>query len=170
MMERSLVIVKPDGVARGLVGEVIKRFEQRGIKIVGMKMQWINEEFAKKHYTEDITKRRGEKVRKNLLKYITEGPVVVMVLEGVNVVDNIRKIVGDTEPKSALPGTVRGDYSHMSFTHADANEIGIPNILHASGDSEEAKAEIAHWFSKSELFDYETAHEKFTQRTKFHKR
>ena len=91
------------------------------------------------------------------------GPVLAMVLEGVEAAALVRKMVGATEPKSALPGTIRGDYSHMSYAHADANKVGIPNLIHASGDAAEATLEIAHWFSESELFQYETAHEKFTQ-------
>jgi len=97
---------------------------------------------------------------------MNEGPVIAFVLEGVEAVSLIRKMVGTTEPKSAAPGTIRGDYSHMSFAHADANEIGVPNIIHASGDVEEAKLEIAHWFSETELFSYSTVHEKFTQAQK----
>src|SRR3989344_1717554 len=162
MIERSLVVVKPDGVARGLVGEVVKRFEQSGMKIVGMKMAWVNKVFAKKHYTEDISKRRGEKVREKLLEYITAGPVVAVVLEGVNVIDNIRKIVGDTEPKSALPGTIRGDLSHVSYKYSDEKEIAVRNIVHASGNKEEAEYEIKVWFTKEELHSYETTQERFT--------
>jgi len=162
MIERSLVVVKPDGVARGLVGEVVKRFEQSGMKIVGMKMAWVNKVFAKKHYTEDISKRRGEKVREKLLEYITAGPVVAVVLEGVNVIDNIRKIVGDTEPKSALPGTIRGDLSHVSYKYSDEKEIAVRNIVHASGNKEEAEYEIKLWFTKEELHSYETTQERFT--------
>lgn len=161
MIEKSLVIVKPDGVERGLIGEVIKRFEQRGIRVIGMKMVWIDEDFAKKHYTEDITKRRGEMVRKVLLKYITEGPVVVMVLEGIDVIDNVRKIVGDTEPKSALPGTIRGDYTHVSYKYADAKETSIKNIIHSSGSEKEAEQEIKLWFKKEEMHTYKTVHGKF---------
>jgi nucleoside-diphosphate kinase len=94
------------------------------------------------------------------------GPVIAFVLEGVDAVSVVRKMVGTTESKSALPGTIRGDYSHMSYAHADKMGIGLPNILHASGDSKEAELEIAHWFSGGELFDYETVHEKFTQTKK----
>jgi nucleoside-diphosphate kinase len=94
------------------------------------------------------------------------GPVIAFVLEGVEAVALLRKMVGATEPKAALPGTVRGDYAHMSFGHADENDVGIPNLMHASGDPEEAKAEIAHWFSETEIFSYQTAHEKFTQTKK----
>ena len=93
MIEQTLVLVKPDGVARGLIGEVIKRFEQRGLKIVALKLVKIDMDKAKKHYTEDITKRRGEKVRNMLLDFITEGPIVAMIIQGVNAIENIRKIL-----------------------------------------------------------------------------
>lgn len=154
MIEQTLVLIKPDGVARGLIGEVIKRFEQRGLKIVGLKLVHINEDHAKKHYTEDITKRRGERVRNSLIEFLTKGPVVAMVIEGISAIDNVRKIVGNTESKSALPGTIRGDFSHMSYEHADSKEIPLRNIIHASGNEEDAKNELALWFSVDEIHDY----------------
>jgi nucleoside-diphosphate kinase len=163
-LERTLIIFKPDAVQRGIVGEILSRFEKVGFKIVGTKMLKPDYDHYFNHY-ENIGKmvsRRGQKVFDITLEMMNEGPVIAMVLEGVEAASLVRKMVGTTEPKSAAPGTVRGDYSHMSFAHADANQIGIPNLMHASGDAEEAKAEIAHWFSESELFEYQTAHEKFT--------
>lgn len=159
-IERTLVLVKPDGVQRGLVGEIISRFEKAGLKIAAMKMQWIDEDFAKKHYTEDIAERRGEKVREALLKLIVSGPVVAFVLEGIGAIGIVRKMVGETEPKSALPGTIRGDYAHVSFGYADKAEQAIRNIVHASGDEKDAKAEIPLWFSEDEIFTYKTVHDK----------
>lgn len=153
-IEQTLVLVKPDGVQRGLIGEIIKRFEQRGLKIVALKLVKIDKDFAKQHYTEDITIRRGEKVREMLLDYISEGPVVAMAIEGVDAIENVRKIVGTTESKSALPGTIRGDYSHVSFNYADNNNLPIKNLIHASGDSEDAKIELALWFSVDEFHEY----------------
>jgi len=154
MIEQTLVLVKPDGVARGLTGEVIKRFEQRGLKIVGLKLVRVEMDHAQKHYTDDITKRRGQKVRDLLLNYITDGPVVAMVVEGVNAIENARKLVGATESKSALPGTIRGDYSHVSFSYADKKNIPVKNIIHASSNEEDARTEIALWFSINEIHDY----------------
>ncbi|MCH7850949.1 MAG: nucleoside-diphosphate kinase [Nanoarchaeota archaeon] len=154
MIEQTLVLVKPDGVARGLIGEVIKRFEQRGLKIVALKLVKIDMDTAKKHYTEDISKRRGEKIRNVLLDFITEGPVVAMIIQGVNAIENVRKLTGDTESSSALPGTIRGDYSHVSFNYADSKNIPIRNIIHSSSNSEDAKTEIALWFSIDEIYDY----------------
>ena len=119
MIERTLVLVKPDGVERGLIGEILQRFEKRGLKIVALKMVKVDKDFAEQHYTEDITKRRGQHVRDALLNYVIEGPVVAMVIEGVHAVENVRKIVGDTEPKVALPGTIRGDFAHGSNSYAD---------------------------------------------------
>lgn len=157
MIQQTLVLVKPDGVSRGLIGEIIKRFEQRGLKIVGLKLTQIDKDFAKKHYTEDISKRRGEPVRNRLLDFLTSGPVVAIAVQGVNAIENVRKLVGDTESKSALPGTIRGDYSHVSFEYADAKEIPVKNIIHASGNQEDAKNEMALWFSVDELHDYSRA-------------
>jgi nucleoside-diphosphate kinase len=153
-IEQTLVLVKPDGVQRGLAGEVIKRFEQRGLKIVGLKLTKAEEDLAKKHYTEDISKRRGEYVRNKLLKFLTSGPVIAIVVEGVDAIENVRKIVGDTESKKALPGTIRGDFSHLSFEHADAKEMPVKNLVHASANLEEAKSELSLWFSVDEIHDY----------------
>jgi nucleoside-diphosphate kinase len=158
-IQQTLVLVKPDGVARGLTGEVIKRFEQRGLKIVALKLVQVNMDHAKQHYTEDITKRRGEKVRTMLLDFITEGPVVAMIVEGVDAIENVRKLVGATESKAAAPGTIRGDYTHISYAHADEKEIPVRNVIHASGDEADAKNEVALWFSIDELCDYKRTDE-----------
>ena len=158
MIERTLVLLKPDAVKRGLMGRVISRFEDAGLKVVGSKMVLINEEFGKKHYY-DIAARRGEKVLQVLLKFMTTGPVMALCLEGVNAVENVRKLVGGTEPKSALPGTIRGDFAHVSFAYADGQNKAIENLIHASGNAEEAKQEIALWFKAEELHSYKTAQE-----------
>ena len=154
MIQQTLVLVKPDGVARGLIGEVIRRFEQRGLKIVALKLVKIDLDHAKQHYTEEIAEKHGENVRKLLLDFITEGPVVAMVIEGVAAIENTRKIVGDLESKSALLGTIRGDFSHISRSYADRKGIVIKNVVHASSDESTAKKEIALWFSPDEIFDY----------------
>lgn len=166
--ERTLIVFKPDAVQRGIVGEILARFEKVGLKIVGAKMLKPDYEHYHKHYEEigKVISRKGQKVFDVTLDMMNSGPVIAFVLEGVESASLVRKMVGTTEPKSALPGTVRGDYSHLSYSHADKNEIGIPNLLHASGDAAEAVLEIAHWFSENELFEYQTAHEKFTQPTK----
>lgn len=156
-IEQTLVLVKPDGVARGLVGEIIKRFEQRGLKIVALKLTKVSKDLAQKHYTDDIAKRRGEAVRKRLLNYITTGPVVAMIVEGVDAIDNVRKLCGDTESKAALPGTIRGDYSHISFKHADNKNIAVKNLIHASGNEKEAEYEKKLWFSIDEVHNYKRA-------------
>jgi len=164
-MERTFIIFKPDAVQRGIVGEILTRFEKAGLKIVGAKMVRPSEEHFHHHY-EGISKmisRRGQKAFDVTLAMMQEGPVICAVLEGVEAVNLVRKMVGTTEPKSALPGTIRGDYAHISFGYADDKGVGIPNLIHASGDTEEAAQEIAHWFSDSELFDYETVHEVYTQ-------
>lgn len=164
-MERTLVILKPDTVQRGIVGEILNRFEKVGLKIVGVKMLEPGHDHYYHHY-ETIGKmisRRGQKAFDVTLKMMQEGPVISLVLEGVGAIAVVRKMVGTTEPKGALPGTIRGDYAHISFTHADNLDSAIPNVIHASADPEEAKKEISHWFSESELFEYNTLHEKYTQ-------
>ena len=163
-LERTLIILKPDAVKRGLVGEILMRFERVGLKIVGAKMLQPDYDHYYKHY-ENIGKmvtRRGKKIFEVTLDMMNEGPVIAMVLEGIEAVSLVRKMVGETEPKSAAPGTIRGDYSHISFTHADKEGIATPNIIHASGDPKEAEEEIGHWFSDSELFEYQTVHEQYT--------
>lgn len=167
-MEKTLVVLKPDAVQRGIVGEIISRFEKVGLKIVGNKMLQPSYDHYFHHY-ENIGKmvsRRGQKAFDVTLSMMNSGPVMAFILEGIEAVSLVRKMVGSTEPKGALPGTIRGDYAHMSFGHADSNDVGIPNLIHASGDPEEAKAEIAHWFAESEIFSYETVHEKYTQTRK----
>ena len=156
MIEQTLVIVKPDGVIRGLIGEVLKRFEQRGLKIIGIKMIHAEKNFAEQHYTEEIAQKHGKKVRDKLLAYITEGPVVAFVVEGVNAVEITRKIVGSTYPSDAPLGTIRGDYAHISKAYANASNNDVRNIVHASGSSAEATLEISLWFSGDELFKYKT--------------
>ena len=158
MIQKTLVLVKPDGVKRGLTGEVIKRIEQRGLKVVGLKMQWVDKDFAKKHYTDDITRRRGEIVRNKLIDFITEGPVVAIVIEGVEAIEAVRKIVGGTEPKTAQPGTIRGDFTHVSYKYADETGKAVKNIVHASADEKDAEHEIRLWFSDSEIYEYKQSH------------
>lgn len=164
-MERTLIILKPDAVKRGIVGEVLTRFERTGLKIVGTKMLKPDYDQFFHHY-ENIGKmvsRRGKEAFDMTLELMEEGPVIAVVLEGIDAAPLVRKMVGDTEPQKAAPGTIRGDYAHMGFAHSNKEKIGVPNIIHASGDAEEAKEEIAHWFAESELFDYETVHEMYTQ-------
>jgi nucleoside-diphosphate kinase len=135
------------------------------LKIVATKMIAPSKDHYYTHYEEigKMITRRGERAFNVTLDMMIQGPVVAMVFEGVEAVALVRKLVGPTEPKSALPGTIRGDYSHMSFGYADSAEKGIPNLIHASGDEEEAGKEIAHWFTEAEIYSYETAHEKFTR-------
>ena len=118
------------------------------------------------HHYETIGKmisRRGKEPFDVTLDFMDNGPVIAVVLEGIEAVSLVRKMVGTTEPKEASPGTIRGDYAHMSFTHANGHGIGIPNLIHASGDPDEAKQEIKHWFAETEIYAYQTAHEHFTQ-------
>jgi len=163
-IERTLVIFKPDSIERGLVGEIITRFERVGLKIVAAKMVRPSKEHLKIHY-EDIGKlmtRRGRAALDVAVELMQESPLIVMVLEGVEAISLVRKMVGATEPKSALPGTIRGDYAHISFEHADSLRSYLPNLIHASGDPDDAKKEIAHWFGEDEIFDYDVLHQKYT--------
>lgn len=156
MIEATLVLVKPDGVQRGLIGEIIRRFEQRGLKISALKMVRIDADFAKEHYVDHI----GKDFYKGLEEFITQAPVVAMVIEGINAIENVRKIVGSTEPKGAPLGTIRGDFAHVSYEHADNKKISIRNLVHASGNKKDAEREIGLWFSIEELHSYEGAHDK----------
>src|SRR3989338_3125567 len=156
MIEKSLVIIKPDGVERGLVGDIIKRFENVGLKIAGIKMVWINAKFAEEHYKAHKTKP----FFKELVEFITEGPVVAFVVEGVHAIDNVRRLVGPTSPHEAAPGTIRGDFAHLSMAYASKKGLGGKNVIHASGSKKEADEEIKLWFTKDELHSYKTVHEK----------
>ena len=154
IIERTFIIFKPDAVQRSLVGEILSRFERVGLKIVGFKMCQPTKEHYYHHYEVigTMISRRGQKAFEVTLDFMMQGPVIAAVLQGVSAVSLVRKLVGETEPRAAAPGTIRGDYTHMSFSYADTKNLGIPNIIHASGDPEEAEKEIAHWFSSDELF------------------
>jgi nucleoside-diphosphate kinase len=164
-MERTLIVFKPDAVMRGIVGEVLSRFEKAGFKIIAAKMVAPDYEHFYQHYEGigTLKSRKGEEIFENQLKAMQAGPVIAMVLEGVDAVETVRKMVGATEPKSALPGTIRGDYAHVSYGAANDSGRSISNIIHASADQNEAQQEIAHWFSESEFYEYQTVHEHFTQ-------
>jgi len=162
MVERTLVLLKPDAVKRGVMGEIITRFEKVGMKVVACRLAWVDADKAKQHYTEDITVRRGEHVRNFLVDFITSGPVLALVIEGVDAIENVRMMVGATEPKSAAPGTIRGDYSHVSYKHADEKKKVVANLIHASSDAADAEREILVWFRADEIYDYETIYQSHT--------
>lgn len=182
--ERTLVMVKPDGVQRSLVGEIIKRYERMGLKLVAMKMLLPTEDHIEKHYTLDpnwmrITgektiegyKKKGQQppsedpleitkvVLANLKKYMTSGPVVAMVWQGAHAVKISRKIVGGTEPLTSDVGTIRGDFVLDSYQMSDADGRAVRNLIHASGSPEEAENEIKHWFADNEIIGYRLVQE-----------
>ncbi len=161
-LQRTLVLLKPDALHRGIVGDIMHRFERVGAKMVGLKMLVSDKDTAAKHYTEDLAKRRGEKVRSMMIKMITSGPIVAIVFEGIEIVDIVRKLVGSTEPKASAPGTIRGDFSHVSFEYADAKQIPVMNLIHASSSPEEAEVEIAVWFKPEELVSHNPSYTKYT--------
>lgn len=161
MIQRTLVLLKPDAVQRGLSGRIIERFENAGLKIVGAKMVWADEKLASEHYS-DLGERRGPEVKKRMVEFLTKrGPVIALVLEGVEAVEVVRKLVGGTEPKTAPPGTIRGDFAHLSLVYGDSKNKGVPNLIHASGSLEEAKKEIELWFKENEIHSYKTVYEEF---------
>ncbi|MBE8540021.1 nucleoside-diphosphate kinase [Geoglobus acetivorans] len=139
-MERTFVMIKPDGVQRGLAGEIISRFERKGLKIVAMKMLWIGRELAEQHYAE----HKEKPFFNALIDYITSGPVVAMVVEGRSAVSVVRTMIGKTNPAEAAPGTVRGDL---------AMDTGR-NVVHASDSLQSAEREISLFFKPDEIFDY----------------
>ncbi len=161
-LQRTLVLLKPDAINRGIVGEILQRFERVGAKMVGLKMLVSEKDTAMKHYTEDLAKRRGEKVRNIMIEMITSGPIIAIVFEGIEIVEIVRKLVGSTEPKASAPGTIRGDFSHVSFGYADAKQIPVMNLIHASALPEEAESEIAVWFKPEELVSHRPAYTKYT--------
>jgi len=175
MMEKTLVLIKPDGVQRGLVGEIISRFERCGLKIIAMKMIYANKENAETHYEadEDWLNAVGEKqkkayenqglkidkterelglqVRDYLISYLQMSPVVALIIEGHNAVKHVRKMCGETSPEHSMPGTIRGDYSFDTYALADSSKRPIQNLIHASGKPKEAEREIKIWFKPEEI-------------------
>ncbi|HPX94335.1 MAG TPA: nucleoside-diphosphate kinase [Candidatus Moranbacteria bacterium] len=182
--EQTLIVIKPDGVQRSLIGEIIKRYERIGLKLVAVKMLIPTEEHIEKHYTLDPNWRRvtGEKtiasykkkglmpwsedpievtgkILKNLKKYMTSGPVVAMVWQGAHAVEICRKITGGTEPLTSDVGSIRGDFVLDSYKMSDDDDRSVRNLIHASGSVDEAKAEINHWFKEEEIIDYRLVQE-----------
>lgn len=161
MMEQTLVLLKPDAVQRGLIGRIIQRFEDVGLKIVAAKMIQSSRENSTTHYAE-VGVRRGQKILDQNVNFLAEGPVLALVLEGIHSIDLVRKMIGSTEPKAAQPGTIRGDFSHQSYLWADSQDMVIKNLIHASSSQDDAKREIALWFTPQEVQVYKTVHEKHT--------
>lgn len=161
-IEQTLVLLKPDAIDRGLVGEIIQRFERVGLKLVGMKMLVPSTDHAESHYTEDLAIRRGEHVRRMMVEMLVSGPIIAIALEGIEAVELVRKMIGSTEPKAAAPGTIRGDYAHASFKHVDAKKAGMYNLIHGSSSVEEAKDEISVWFSEDEIVHHDPSYTKNT--------
>jgi nucleoside-diphosphate kinase len=159
-VERTLVLLKPDAVARGLVGRVVTRFEEALLKIVAAKMVWMDADLAKKHYF-DLEERFGSGVFNAMSEFMESGPVLALILEGVEAVACTRKIVGSTYPDQAPPGTIRGDFAHMSKAYANERGIAVANLVHASGNTEDAAREIDVWFAKDEIHEYGSTAERF---------
>ena len=183
LVEQSVVLIKPDGIKRGLVGEIITRFERAGLKIAAMKMVWVKKNVVGKHYSSkkgyllSVGKKTletyqqygrdpreelgtmdpleiGKLVRKWNMDFLSSGPVLAILLEGPSAIEVVRKIVGSTFPLSAPPGTIRGDYSFDSAFYANANKRVARNLIHASGDKEEARFERLLWFCEEEIHAY----------------
>jgi|TARA_Y100000310_G_C20702899_1_gene831658 nucleoside-diphosphate kinase len=186
MKERTLVLIKPDGVIKGIAGKIISRFEESGLKIIGMKMIWADEELAKNHYflDENWAKEVYEKTKKGYqrdgkefpykdhldigntiqkwnMEFLKEGPIIAVVLEGPHAIEIVRKMIGSTEPMSSAPGTIRGDFASVeSYAVADLGKRVLRNLTHASDSQETARREINLWFSEDELHsNYKTVHE-----------
>jgi nucleoside-diphosphate kinase len=182
-MEQTVVLVKPDGVKRGLVGEIISRFEKVGLKIMAAKLIWVDKTHVGKHYKDDDEYHKtvgiktlenyqkygfdpkedlgttnpvkiGRLVRKRNMEFLSSGPVFAMLLEGPEVIGIVRKIVGSTFPSEALPGTIRGDYSYDSAITCSLEKRAAENLIHASGNKEEAAFEKKLWFKKGEIYFY----------------
>lgn len=188
MIEKTLVLIKPDAVKRGIIGEIVSRFERASLKVVAAKLIDVDEDLAKNHYPDSIewkTKvgqrtlddckkynidvianmgtddpvKLGEIVKKWNMDFLMSGPVLAFVFEGVNAVERVRSLVGDTNPVKAAPGTIRGDYSIDSPIVANRRTRTIYNLIHASGSVDEASAEIELWFENNEILSYKRVHE-----------
>ncbi len=185
MNERTLVILKPDAVARGIIGDIISRFEKVGLKIVGMKMIFAPEDKLREHYYKDDEwliekgkgiiknkgypdgydpKKAGSEIVDGLVQDMMILPVIAMVLEGHNAVNVVRKLVGPTNVEQAPPGTIRGDYSHDTYALANVSDRPIITVIHASGDLKDAEKEVKLWFRPDELHNYDRADTRFHYR------
>jgi nucleoside-diphosphate kinase len=151
--ERTFILVKPDGVKRGLIGEVLKRYERAGLQIVAAKLVSCHQEQAEKHYEEHM----GKSFFPSLTGLLTSGPSMAVALEGAHAIEVVRKINGDTEPRTAAPGTIRGDFTHMGYARSPELNGTIYNVVHASDSKESAARELALWFDEKDFVDsYET--------------
>jgi len=187
--EKTFLLIKPDGVARGLIGEIIRRIEQRGLKIVGLKMFQATREQINGHYPKDEkwinrlgektlttyekygydaikelgtneTLKIGKMVRSWLVDFMTSGPMIKVVIKGVHAIDMMRKLGGNTMPAMAEMGTIRGDFSVDSAALANREKRAVRNLLHMSEDQKEAEHELQFWFGADEIHDYERSDEK----------
>lgn len=182
--QRTFVLVKPDGIQRSLIGEIIKRYEQSGLKLVGLKMLVPSPDFVERHYlldpewrvktgikTIESYKKKWkipssedplkitEIILRNLKKYLASGPIIAMVWQGIHAVEIVRKITGGTEPLTSDMGTIRGDLTIDSYEVSDVDGRAVRNLIHASGSDEEAEKEIALWFKPDELHNYRLINE-----------
>jgi len=179
--ERTLILVKPDAIQRGLSGEILTRFERKGLKIVAMKMVWPTTEQAEQHYwwseeekmntgnrTLEIYKAKGlemsrtpieqaEYIQEKLAKFLVVGPVIAMVIEGAHAIEHVRKVVGHGSPLQADVGTIRADFTIDSYLIADEGDRAARNLVHASSSVGEAERELKVWFTEEEVFDYDLA-------------
>jgi nucleoside-diphosphate kinase len=160
LRERTLVVLKPDAVARGLAGRIIQRFEDASMKIIGIKMRQMDAEFTRRHYF-DLEDRLGPVVYHATAAFMQRGPVIALVIEGEEAVATVRKIVGSTYPSEAQPGSIRGDFAHQSKAVATTTGKAVANLVHASGNAEEAKYEVDLWFDTTELFEYRSVADAF---------
>jgi nucleoside-diphosphate kinase len=160
LRERTLVVLKPDAVARGLAGRIIQRFEDASLKIIGIKMCQMDAEFTRRHYF-DLEDRLGPVVYNATAAFMQRGPVIALVIEGEEAVTTVRKIVGSTYPSEAQPGSIRGDFAHQSKAVATTTGKAVANLVHASGNAEEAKYEVDLWFDATELFEYRSVADAF---------
>jgi len=143
--QRTLVLIKPDGLQRGLIGEIIKRFENRGLQLIALDLRIVSKEFAEKHYEAHV----GKKFYIGLIKYITSSPIIAMVWEGGNAVEAIRQTIGSTNPIEAAPGTIRHDLAIITSR----------NLIHASDSLDTAKKEISLWFDEKDIYPWSRLHE-----------
>jgi nucleoside-diphosphate kinase len=159
-IERTLVLLKPDAVTRGLMGRVLARFEDALLKIVACKMVRMDDQLNRQHYF-DLEERFGPDVYNAVAAFMQTAPVLAVVLEGVDAVAIARKLVGATYPDQAVPGTIRGDYAHQSKAYANANKLPVANLVHASANPQEAKREIDVWFTERDMHEYQTLADKY---------
>ncbi|MFF4810959.1 nucleoside-diphosphate kinase [Micromonospora chersina] len=160
-IELTVVLIKPDALLRGLMGRIIQRFEEAGLKIVNLTMRVMDDELIRLHY-HDLEERAGSAVYRAVASNMKLGPTVALLVEAVDAVANVRRLIGSTYPNEAAPGTIRGDFAHHSRAYTHAQSRAVSNLVHGSADEDDAARELQIWFRGHAPFSYQSVSQDLT--------